>query len=1141
MAPFFNLITQASPLYIKREILTLCIDCSNAIAILLKMYPMVSFLYKNLFLAGLVVFLFSCNQKVPVANDPLFEAMEKIGIDFINPVKNTVDFNIFSYRNFYNGGGVAIGDINNDGLPDIYFSANMGSNKLYLNKGNWQFEDITEKAGLGLADKWSTGVVMADINSDSLLDIYVCNAGFQTGMAQDNSLFINNGDGSFTEQASVYGLADAGYTTHAAFFDYDLDGDLDCYMLNNSFIPVNTLNYSNKRDLRAEDWPVADFLKGGGDRLLENKNGKYVDVSKKAGILSSLIGFGLGVTVGDINGDRYPDIYVSNDFYERDYLYINQHNGTFKESLEQFMGHTSLSSMGADMADINNDGYPDLFVTDMLPDDDFRLKTTSSFENYDTKALKEKLGFYHQYMQNTLQLNNHDGGFDEIARYSGIAASDWSWGGLVFDADNDGWSDLFVCNGIYQDVTDQDFIDFFANDIIQRMVMTGKKDEVEEVISKMPSRPIANKAFRNLGNLKFQDIGNAWGFTEKTFSNGAAYGDLDGDGDLDLVINNLNQPALIYKNKTSERKLGNSIRIDLRAPAPNTYAIGACVQVFQGKEIRSRELIPTRGFQSSCDYPVYVGLDSGKIDSIKVLWPNLSITTLINPAADKPLKLSQPDPGSGTRINASEPSALFVIKNSLMEAHQEDAYVDFYYERNIPKMMSHEGPATAFGDINGDGLTDVFIGGALNKPGHIYLQTIDGFKKATQPALETDAYYEDVTAIFFDANGDGKTDLMIGSGGNHIGPNDPEMQNRLYLNDGKGTFERSRGNMPLSQGNTAVLVAEDWDGDGDLDVFVGSRSVPRQYGIAPPHYFLQNDGKGKFTDITATVAPEMNQSGMITDAIWVDVTGDNKAELVTTGDWNAPMVWEWQKNKFTLLQTNLSDYSGWWLTLSAADLDGDGKKDLILGNQGENFYVNPTMEDPCKLWVGDFDGNGLTDKIITSRLQQKDKPVFLKREMTDQLPYLKKQNIRHEAYANKDLNELIGEAGLKNAKVWTATWCATSIAWNEGNGVFTMKKLPPNMQFSSTHAFSITDVNKDGLPDLLSGGNDFSYLPQFSQQDASRGNLLINRGKRNFEWIEPRTSGLKVEGEIRHIEKLTENLWLVVRNNRAPVFLERTH
>ncbi len=506
----------------------------------------------------------------PRSSNTVFEKVENSGIVFTNTLENNKDFNIFSYRNFYNGAGVAIGDINNDGLADVFMTANMGQNKLFLNKGGFQFEDISDKAGFKPKQQWSTGVVMVDINADGLLDIYVCNAGYQKGVALGNELWINKGDLRFEEQARAYNLAFDDFTTHAAFFDYDLDGDLDCYILNNSFIPVNTLNYSNKRDLRARDWPVADFLKGGGDRLMRNDGGRFTDVSDTAGIYGSLIGFGLGVTVGDVNDDGYPDIYVSNDFFERDYLYINQRNGRFREELEQRIAHLSHSSMGADMADINNDLHPDIFVTEMLPDDDYRLKTTTTFEYVDVQRFKVNSGFYYQFMQNTLQLNNGQGRFREIAHYSGVAASDWSWGALIFDADNDGLNDIYVSNGINNDVTDQDFIDFFANDVIQRMVMTGQKEQIDEIISRMPSVPLQNKMYRNSGHLKFTDKASDWGMSDKTFSNGAAYGDLDNDGDLDLVVSNVNQPALVYRNNSGAISGNHFLRVKLQSPAPNT-------------------------------------------------------------------------------------------------------------------------------------------------------------------------------------------------------------------------------------------------------------------------------------------------------------------------------------------------------------------------------------------------------------------------------------------------------------------------------------------------------------------------------------------------------------------------------------------
>ncbi len=1061
--------------------------------------------------------LFSCSKN----EDTLFEELpaEQTGIDFVNRSLEKKEFNIFNYRNFYNGGGVAIGDVNNDGLSDLFVTSNFEDNKLYLNKGAMKFEDITVKAGIVGKKFWSTGVTFADVNGDGLMDIYVCNSGSRD--QRGNQLYINQGIKagvpSYKEQAKEAGLADGGFSTHAAFFDYDRDGDLDMYLLNNSFTPIDKLGYTNLREER-------DKL--GGDKLFRNdsKGGKelhFTDVSETAGIYGSLIGFGLGITLGDVNNDNWPDIYISNDFYERDYLYINQQNGTFKEDLENQMPHISLSSMGADMADLNDDGYMDIFVTDMLPGDDRRLKTTSVFEGYNLVELKKKRGFWHQYMRNNLQLNNGDGTFSEVGQLAGVHATDWSWGALIFDMDNDGKKDIFVANGIAKDLTDQDFVDFLGDRNTMQQMLDGKKFDYKEFTDKISSVPIPNYAFKNEGDLKFSNQGKAWGIEGPGFSNGSAYGDLDNDGDLDLVVNNVNSPLSVYKNKTNEKLKNHYLTVHLKGMDRNLNGIGARVTVYQKGGFKVLQQMPNRGFQSSSDHQMVFGLGAnGAIDSVQVLWPNDKIETIKSVKSDQVITLKQENAAEIFHFFEVKQTPIFadVTAGMLDYLHVESRFNDYDRDVLLKQKYSTQGPALAVGDVNGDGLEDIYLGGAAGQIKHLFIQKAGGkFIDSPQADFSLDQTTENTDAIFFDADKDGDQDLFVVTGSNEFEENAPELHDLLYLNDGKGNLKRDV-RFPMIYENGSSVSAADYDKDGDIDLFVGTRMVNAKYGLSAQSNLFINDGTGGFKNQSKRYMPQVTDLGMVTDSEWSDVNGDGYQDLVVTQDWGPVVVFKNERGRKLSKQEPVAGSEGLWSCIKPADIDGDGDMDFVLGNFGLNSKIKASAESPAYLHVGDFDKNGSVEQIISCVTEDGNTyPMVLKGEMQRALPMIKKKFIKYKDYANKTVEELFTEEQREGGTVRLITTTQSSFLINDGKGNFSLQGLPYQAQFSPIKAIETGDFNKDGKLDILLAGNFFDSLPEWGRFDANYGLLLEGQGQGKFAVKLSKQTGFKTIGQVRNM------------------------
>lgn len=1049
----------------------------------------------------------------------LFELMPsgRSGVSFRNVITENAYHNALTYENLYNGGGVAIGDINNDGLDDLYFIANMQLNKLYLNQGSFKFKDITSSAGVAGRLGWKTGVTMVDINGDGFLDIYVCYSGKEVPEKRKNQFFINKGNLTFEDKAAEMGLDDRSYSTQASFFDYDKDGDLDMYLLATNVKVIRELEFAQARKIKH---PYA------GDKLFRNDNGHFTDVTDEAGILSNALGFGLGVAVSDINNDGWPDLYISNDYIEPDYLYINNGNGTFTNKLAESLQHISHFSMGSDIADINNDAWPDIYTVDMLPEDNRRQKLLYGPDNYEQYALSVREGFHHQNMRNMLHLNNANGTFSEIGQLAGISNTDWSWAPLFADYDNDGWKDLFVTNGYFRDYTNRDFLKYKGDYYFQKAVAQEKPDTLELVRS-MTSTPLHDYIFRNNGDLTFTDKSLAWGFDKKTFSNGAAYGDLDNDGDLDLVINHQNETASLYKNLLRESDpSANFLRITLKGGRKNTSGIGSKLFVYASGGMQYFEQMPVRGYQSSVSPVIHVGV--GKLataDSIRVQWPDGKISVVRNISVNQQITVEEKAANERLApVEKTSPPIFSRTESPLKYVHAEYGSNDFKRQPLLMTMLSNCGPIMATADVNGDGLTDVYVGGVKANPGKLFFQTTHGKFTEAPFRFKEDNLCTDADALFFDADRDGDQDLYVASGGYHdYKENDPLLGDRLYINDGKGNFSRVTNTIPAMYSAKSCVRAADVDKDGDTDLFVGGRVIPGGYPLLPESYLLLNDGMGTFTNAMASLLPSMVRGGMITDAAWIDLDNDAYPDLVTVGEFMAVHVFI--NRKGTMLEDATSSYfhspeAGLWNRLAAADLDHDGDIDLIAGNIGLNSQFKVNTNEPLTMVYSDFDKNGSVDPIMTCFVQHKPYPFAGRDELLDQVYALRKKFTSYTAYADAQLTDVFSASDLQRAKTLQAYELRTVLFENK-NGNFEKHVLPMEAQYAPVYAIEVLDFDHDGNLDFILAGNQHAIRIRLGNMDASYGQLFRGDGKNDFRYIPQRASGLSLTGDVKSLKMVS--------------------
>lgn len=1084
----------------------------------------------------------SCNEEP--AQFTLISSRES-GIDFRNELVETEHNNIMTYEYSYNGGGVAVGDVNGDNLPDVYFTGNTVPNKLYINKGDMTFVDVTVESGTAGRPDWKTGVTMADVNGDGLLDIYVCYSGnapeegYEKPVIRDhpkraNELFINNGADAngiptFTESAAEYGLdAPGSFSTQAYFLDYDLDGDLDMFLLNHANMFYSA--FLNTRRLRNLRHPYF------GNRLYRNDSGekqiKFTDVSDAAGIHGSGLNFGLSAAISDLNGDRYPDIYVTNDYEEQDFCYINNHDGTFTEVSKILFSHLSKYGMGSDIADINNDGLPDLIVLDMLPEDNKRQKLLKGPDEYDRYALAVDSGFHHQYMRNTLQINRGFASdtlprFSEIGQFAGISNTDWSWAPLAADFDNDGLKDLFVSNGFLRDFNNLDFIKYNAH-AFEEARSSRRSVDYLKLVQQLPSTRIPNYIFRNENGVSFTNRSAEWGLAQPSVSNGAAYADFDNDGDLDLVTNNLDGEAFIYRNNTERIQHNNFLKIRLKGESPNTYGIGAKVIVAGSRQDISHEVHAGRGYQSSIEPVLTIGVGDAESLVVDVYWPDGRHSTIPNVTANTTIEVSQSTATTGGNAKP-EPNKIILTdagKGSGLDfVHRENNYIDFKVQRLLHYQVSRLGGKIAKGDVNGDGNDDLFFCGAVGQPGTLYIGKTDGtFIKAAGQPWVADSASEDADAIFFDADSDGDVDLFVLSGGGEFVSSAPMYKHRLYINNGRGIYTKATEGLPDISSSGGVVTVGDFDRDGDVDLFIGGRLVPGSYGYIPRSYLLRNDSEPErvmFSDVTLEHDKALQSPGMVTSALWTDYNGDGWQDLIVTGEWMPIRLFENRQGKLEEHTgiASLANLTGWWCSIFEADIDGDGDPDYLLGNAGTNTQFRPTETQPIELFAADFNQDGVTDPVITYYIQGKSYPLATRDELLDQLPNLKKKFVKYETYADATIQEIGTSEQIERAARFTANRLESSWIENLGGADFKIHTLPPQAQWSPINGFVYDDFDGDGRKEIIATGNFFPFKPQLGRNDASFGISLYYDNKK-LVTHESSISELWLGGDIRDIEVL---------------------